>query len=143
MPQSHRRNQRILQGKRKRSGDSIIRKPRQRPRAERPLRERLVNKIVTLLTFSSALGQDADIEFHVRKEPSKDRSASISNVSQQGVQVPRKRRSSRSLRTAPADNEHRLRQHQTSRPRVKLESRSDNQSLLAEEKRVSSSHSGT
>src|SRR2546426_10692874 len=80
MPQSHRRNQRILQGKRKRSGESTIRKPRQRPRAERPLREHLVNKIVTLLTFSSALGQNADIEFHVRKEPSKDRSASISNA---------------------------------------------------------------
>src|SRR5438552_18207494 len=80
MPQSHRRNQRILQGKCNRSGESTIREPRQRPRAERPLRERLVNKIVTLLTFSSALVQGADIEFHVRKEPSKDRSASISNV---------------------------------------------------------------
>src|SRR2546426_10989378 len=80
MPQSHRRNQRILQGKRKRSGESTMGKPRQRPRAERPLRKHLVNKIVTLLTFSSALGQDADIESLVRKEPSKDRSASISNV---------------------------------------------------------------
>src|SRR5207244_3353880 len=62
------------------SGESIIRKPRRRPQAERPLLERLVNKIVTLLTFSSALGQDADIESLVRKEPSKGRSASISNA---------------------------------------------------------------
>ncbi len=35
---------------------------------------------MTLLTFSSALGQDADIESLVRKEPNKVRSASISNV---------------------------------------------------------------
>jgi len=57
-----------------------MRKPRQRSQAERPLRECLVNKIVTLFTFSSALGQDADIESLVRKELSKGRSASISNV---------------------------------------------------------------
>src|SRR5438552_11622302 len=125
MPQSHRRNQRILQGKRKRSGESTIREPRQRPRAERPLREHLVNKIVTLLTFSSALGQDADIESLARKKPNKDRSASISNApnATTGVQVPRKGRSSRSLRTARTDNEHRLRQHQTSGPGVKLRNR--------------------